>query len=125
MKFFVAFIFAMFQVLLTTQMFFMAKIKKHANAFMFFALKFVLYGLGIAIVVRKYLWQITEFLYGYVAGVPITVILFAVYMLLKNNNIDYKVIIKFILEKSRQFYNFVKPYVLKYWGILKNKITKK
>lgn len=125
MLFFVSFVFAAIQVLLTTQLFFMVKIKKHVNAFGFFALKFVLYGLGVAVVVTKYLWRITEFLYGYVAGVPITAILFAVYMLLKKNNIDYKVIIGFIIEKSRQLYNFVKPYVLKYYGIIKSKILKK
>ena len=78
-----AFIIAMFfggcQVLLTEQLIYAFNKRDSKKILLFFGAKFLLYAIGIGIVVLKFVWHISLLLCGFAIGVPITAIGLFVY----------------------------------------------
>ena len=72
--FVVSLIFAICQVLLTEQLIKYFEKKDRKNALIFFGAKFSTYGIAIALVVFKHIWDFSSILCGFIAGVPIAII---------------------------------------------------
>ncbi len=79
LAFIIALIFAVGQVLLTEQLIYAFNKRNSKKILLFFSAKFLLYGVGIGVVVLKFVWHISLILCGFATGVPITAIGLFVY----------------------------------------------
>ncbi len=77
--FMTALVFGAGQVLLTWRLTNAAEKKCGKKIFLFFMLKFLLYGIGIYLLILKHIWKFDVALYGFAAGVPIAAIGLFVY----------------------------------------------
>ncbi len=77
--FILALIFGAGQVCLTEQLIKAFATRSSKKILLFFGSKFVLYALGIALVIFKYVWNIGMAISGFAVGVPITAIVLFVY----------------------------------------------
>lgn len=73
-SFVIAFIFAVGQVLLTEQLIRNYENKDKKNSAIFFGAKFLAYGIGVGLVIFKYIWDLSSIFCGFIAGVPIAII---------------------------------------------------
>ena len=73
-SFVIAFLFAIGQVMLTEQMIKSYENKEKIKTGVFFGAKFTAYGIGIALVIFKYIWDFLSVFCGFIAGAPIAII---------------------------------------------------
>lgn len=67
------------QVLLTDKLVKAFNVRDGKKIALFFAAKFLLYAVGIGLLVTKYVWQLSLVICGFIAAVPITAIALFVY----------------------------------------------
>ncbi len=77
--FIIALLFGVGQVFLSDQLIIAVNERCGKKIILFFLVKFLLYGLGIGLLVLKFIWQFGMALSGFVVGVPITAIGLFVY----------------------------------------------
>lgn len=73
-SFVIAFIFAACQVLMTEQLIKNYENKDKKKTAVFFGAKFLTYGIGVGLVIFKYVWDFLSIFCGFIAGVPIAII---------------------------------------------------
>lgn len=73
-SFVVAFIFAIGQILLTEQLIKSFEQQDKKKTAIFFGVKFGTYGIGAALVIFKYIFDLSSIFCGFLAGVPIAII---------------------------------------------------
>lgn len=74
MPFFLSFVFGAAQACLTERLVKAFEIRNNKNILLFFAIKFILYAIGIGFVIFKYVWHLGVVFCGFVVGVPIAAI---------------------------------------------------
>ncbi len=74
LMFVIAFVFGCTQTLLTAYLLNFFNKRDGKRIFLFFSLKFLLYAVGIALAIFKYIWHFDVFLCGFIVGVPIAAI---------------------------------------------------
>lgn len=79
LAFIIALLFGGCQVLLTEQLIYAFNKRDSKKILLFFAAKFLAYGIGIGVVVLKFVWHLSMALCGFAVGVPITAIALFVY----------------------------------------------
>ena len=79
LAFIIAMLFAAGQVFLTEQLIVGFNQRENQKIILFIAVKMLLYGIGVGIVVLKFVWHLGPVLCGFIAGVPITAIVLFVY----------------------------------------------
>lgn len=79
LAFIIAMLFGGCQVLLTEQLIYAFNKRDSKKILLFFGAKFLLYAIGIGIVVLNFVWHISLILCGFAVGVPITAIVLFVY----------------------------------------------
>ncbi|MBQ6885280.1 MAG: hypothetical protein IJN56_06045 [Clostridia bacterium] len=77
--FVLALLFGVGQVLLTWQLVIATEKRFGKRIFLFSAIKFLLYGVGIGLLIFKHIWDFNAVMCGFVVGVPITAIGLFVY----------------------------------------------
>ncbi len=77
--FILALLFGVGQVILTAQLIYFFNKKENKKLLMFLGLKFVLYMIGIALVIFAFIWNIGMAIGGFLAGVSITAIAIYIY----------------------------------------------
>lgn len=79
LAFIIAMLFGGCQMLLTEQLIYAFNKRDSKKILLFFGAKFLLYAIGIGIVVLNFVWHISLLLCGFAVGVPITAIGLFVY----------------------------------------------
>lgn len=79
LAFIIAAAFGVGQVLLTEQLIYAFNKRDGKKILLFFAAKFLAYGVGIGIMVLKFVWHLSMALCGFAVGVPIAAIILFVY----------------------------------------------
>lgn len=74
LAFIIAAAFGVGQVFLTEQLIYAFNKRDSKKILLFFGAKFLAYGIGIGLVVLKFVWHISLLLCGFAVGVPITAI---------------------------------------------------
>lgn len=77
--FFVSFLFAVVQILLLKRLLFRITSGAKGKAFFLFLIKFVLYGIGIALFMYKYYGSVMYCALGFAAGMPLTAFVIFIY----------------------------------------------
>ncbi len=78
-----ALLFGVGQVLLTWQLVIAAEKTCGKKIFLFSVAKFLLYGIGIGILIFKHVWDFNVVMCGFVASLPVTAIGLFIYKILK------------------------------------------
>lgn len=79
LAFIIALLFGAVQVYLTSQLIDAFNKRSSKKILLFFGTKFLLYAIGIGVVVLKFVWHISFILCGFAVGVPIAAIVLFVY----------------------------------------------
>ena len=79
LSFIISALFGAGQILLTEQLVLAVNVRDSKKIFLFFAVKVLLYTLGIGLLVTKFVWHLSLVLCGFIIGVPITAIALFVY----------------------------------------------
>ena len=77
--FIVALIFGAIQVLLSWQLMVSTDKKMSKKTFLFIAIKFLVYGIGIGTLVLNHVWELGSAIAGFAVGAPIAAITLFVY----------------------------------------------
>ena len=88
--FFIALLFGAGQVILTKKFIDAFSGREGIKILLFFSAKFILYALGIGIVVLKYIWHIGMASSGFAVGAPIMAIGWFVYSVIRKSDIDLR-----------------------------------
>lgn len=79
LAFIIALLFGIGQILLTEKLIKYVNCYEKKSIFKFFAIKFALYGIGIGIVVLKFVWYLGAIICGFVVGCSVSAILLFIY----------------------------------------------
>ena len=79
LAFIIAAAFGVGQVFLTEQLIYAFNKRDSKKILLFFTAKFLAYGIGIGVVVLKFVWHLSMALCGFAVGVPIAAIVLFIY----------------------------------------------